>query len=103
MNFNCKIFFLTLVSCLLLIGCGQNVAVLGPAFSIVKTKGIQQAALSETINQGFKKQTGKSITGYVSKAPNQEAKLPECKTSHSNSLHEIFFYTVEDIDCEKTK
>jgi len=48
-----KIYFI-LVSFIFLTGCAQNVALLGPAYSIVKTGSIQQALIGESINQGLK-------------------------------------------------
>ena len=48
-----------------LTGCVQSVALLGPAFTIIKTGSIQQALVGETINQGIKNQTGKNVSEHV--------------------------------------
>ena len=53
-----KIYFL-LTSFLLITGCAQNLALLGPAVSIATTGGIQHAVVGGTINHGIKKETGK--------------------------------------------
>ena len=59
-----KIYFI-LVSFIFLTGCVQSVALLGPAFTIVKTGSIQQALVGESINQGIKKGTGKNVSEHV--------------------------------------
>ena len=59
-----KIYFI-LISFIFLTGCVQSVALLGPAFTIVKTGSIQQALVGESINQGIKKGTGKNVSEHV--------------------------------------
>ncbi len=59
-----KIYFI-LISFIFLTGCVQSVALLGPAFTIVKTGSIQQALVGESINQGIKKETGKNVSEHV--------------------------------------
>jgi len=59
-----KIYFI-LISFIFLTGCVQGVALLGPAFTIVKTGSIQQALVGESINQGIKKETGKNVSEHV--------------------------------------
>jgi hypothetical protein len=56
-----KNFFLLFIFFLFLTGCVQSVALLGPAFTIVKTGSIHQAVVGESINQGIKKETGKNV------------------------------------------
>ena len=96
-----KNIFLILVSFVFLTGCAQSVALLGPALSIVKTGGIQQALVSESINYGVKLQTGKNVSEHVMSSLTEETKLQDCIIAHSNSLQEIFFNTLEDIDCDR--
>ena len=45
-----KNIFFILFTLMFLTGCAQNLALLGPAYSVVKTGGIQQAIVGETIN-----------------------------------------------------
>ena len=59
-----KIYFI-LVSFIFITGCVQSVALLGPAFTIVKTGSIQQALVGETVNQGIKNETGKNVGEHV--------------------------------------
>ena len=95
-----KIYFI-LFSLIFLTGCAQNLAVLGPAFSVVKTGGIQHALIGETINYGIKNKTGKNVSEHVMHTLTEETKLQKCKNDHNHSLQEIFFNSLEDINCEK--
>ena len=54
-----KIFSL-LISLLLLSGCAQSLALLGPASTSVTGGNLAQSAVSSSISYGVKKQTGKS-------------------------------------------
>ena len=76
---------------------------LGPAFSIAKGGGIQQAIVSETVNYGVKQNTGKNLSEHVMKSVNKEIKNRECKDIHSNILKGVSFNTLKDIDCKKIK
>ena len=96
-----KNIFLILISFIFLMGCAQNVALLGPVFSIVKTGGIQQALVTESINYGVKHQTGKNVSEHVMSSLTEEAENRKCEIPHSNSLQKIFFNTIEDTDCKK--
>ena len=96
-----KKIFLLLISYLLLTGCAQNVALLGPAFTIVKTGSIHQAFVGETINQGIKKETGKNVSEHVMQFLDKDIKNQECEDNSSNNLQKIFFNTIEDTDCKK--
>tara|TARA_B110000003_G_scaffold270165_1_gene302201 strand:- start:219 stop:518 length:300 start_codon:yes stop_codon:yes gene_type:complete len=98
-----KKFFLLFIYFLFLTGCVQSVAILGPAISIVKTGGIQQALLSESLNQGVKQKTGKNLSEHVMSSFDDEAKIQECETISSNTLQEIFFNNLEVGDCKKVK
>ncbi len=96
-----KKIFLLFISFSLLTGCVQSVALLGPAFTIVKTGSIHQAFVGETINQGIKKETGKNVSEHVMQFLDRDLKDQECKNSNDNTLQKIFFNTFEDTDCKK--
>ena len=98
-----KKLFLILFYFSFLTGCAQNLALLGPAFSIAKTGGIQQALVSETVNYGVKKNTGKNIGEHLLKSVNKEIKNHECKDTHGNILKGISFNTLKNMDCKKIK
>ena len=84
-----KNIFLTLVSFFFLTGCAQNAALLGPAYSIASTGGIQQALVTESFNQGVKHKTGKNITEHMKDSIVEKPR--ECNVVHSNDLEKIFF------------
>jgi len=73
-----KIFTL-LISSLLLVGCVESMALLGPASSIVGGGNVAQSTVSSAINYGVKKKTGKSPMQHAlsyaeKKNPNKEKK-----------------------------
>ena len=84
-------------------GCAQNFAILGPTFSIVKTGGIQQALVTETINAGIKNKTGKNVSEHVLDSLIKEVKIKNCKNVYRNGLQEALLNSLEDIDCETTQ
>ena len=94
-----KIYFL-LTSLLLITGCAQNLALLGPAVSIATTGGIQHAVVGGTINHGIKKETGKDVSEHVMNLMDKETKDQKCKSVNSNSLQKVFFENSEDIQCK---
>ena len=76
-----KIYFI-LISFIFLTGCVQSVALLGPAFTIVKTGSIHQALVGESINQGIKKETGKNVSEHVMQILDKDIKDQECKNTN---------------------
>ena len=62
---NKKIVFI-LMSVVLLTGCAQSTAFLGPAITVAVTGNIVQGVLSYVTNEVFKKETGKDTIQYVS-------------------------------------
>ncbi len=95
-----NIYFL-LFSFILLTGCAQNLALLGPAISVVKTGGIQHAIVGETINHGVKNKTGKNVSEHAMSLLSNQVETQECNSTFSNSLQKIFFNKSEDPDCKK--
>ena len=98
-----KKFFLLFIFFLFLTGCVQSVALLGPAFTIVKTGSIQQALMGESINQGIKKETGKNVGEHVKQILDKNIKDQECKNTNGNTLKEISFNSFDKTDCKKTQ
>ena len=86
---------------MLLTGCAQNLALLGPAFSVVKTGGIQHAIVGETINYGVKNKTGKNVSEHAMSLLPDEVEVVECDNTYSNGLQKIFFEKSEDPDCKE--
>ena len=97
-----KIYFI-LISFIFLTGCVQSVALLGPAFTIVKTGSIQQALVGESINQGIKKGTGKNVSEHVMQILDKDIKDQECKNTNGDTLKEISFNSFDKTDCKKTQ
>ena len=97
-----KIYFI-LISFIFLTGCVQSVALLGPAFTIVKTGSIQQALVGESINQGIKKETGKNVSEHVMQILDKDIKDQECKNTDGDTLKEISFNSLDKTDCKKTQ
>ena len=95
-----KIYFI-LICFIFLTGCAQNLALLGPAFTVVKTGSIQQAFVGESINQGIKKETGKNVGEHVMQFLDKDIKDQECKNNNGVILQEIFFNAFDETDCKK--
>jgi hypothetical protein len=84
------LFFLTT-------GCAQNTAMLGSVFTLVSTESVQQVAINHAFNQSIKKNTGKNLYQHAESSLTKE--LRYCDKIHSNELSEIFFNTLDEIDC----
>ena len=95
-----KVYFI-IISFILLTGCAQNLALLGPAVSIVKTGGVQHAIVGETINQEVKNKTGKNVSEHAMSLVSDQTETQECNNTFSNSLQKIFFEKSEDPDCKE--
>lgn len=99
-----KNIFFILFALIFLTGCAQNLALLGPAFSVVKTGGIQHALVSETIKYGVENKTGKKVSEHAMGLFSDEFKIIEiqdCDNTYSNDLQKIFFVKSEDSDCKE--
>ena len=70
MNFK-KIYLLFLIS-ILLSGCIQTSALLGPGFTIATTGNIMQASLQYGANEVIKKETGKDALTHLKNAVDEE-------------------------------
>ena len=62
---NKKIVFI-LISVVLLTGCAQSTAFLGPAITVAATGNIAQAGFTYGTNEAIKRETGKDTIQYVS-------------------------------------
>ena len=86
-----KKYFLLLCTILLLNGCSQYSAMLGPSITLVETGSVLQATTSY----------GKSYTLSLARKNISEEKKVEkiCPTYHSSDLSKIFFETQERDNC----
>ena len=101
-----KIFFL--ISMLTILnGCAQSTSLVGPTYTIAKSGSIIQAGNSFAVSYGIKQLTGTTPGEYAMSLVNNDKddsllmteKERECQTFHSSSLTEIFFETLDGIDC----
>ncbi len=100
-----KIFGL-LVSLLLLNGCAESMALLGPASTTITGGNIAQSTVSSAMSYGVKKQTGKSPMEHVlayaeEKNPNKE-KEP-CLSFAQKTNSEICAIVKKQLNITKSK
>ena len=101
-----KIFFLISILTILN-GCAQSTSLLGPTYTMAKSGSILQAGNSFAASYGIKKLTGTTPGEYAMSFAKSYTDEPilftekerECQTFHSSSLSEIFFVTLDGIDC----
>tara|TARA_B100001013_G_scaffold166076_1_gene99511 strand:+ start:141 stop:485 length:345 start_codon:yes stop_codon:yes gene_type:complete len=102
-----NIFFVTIF--IILNGCAQYSSVVGPTYTLAKSGSIVSTGASAATAYGFKKTTGQSPGDYVNSLVrknykinsfmNQKENIKECQTLHTSTLNEIFFETLDEIDC----
>ena len=96
-----KNIYFILFSFIFLTGCAQNSALLSPAFTLVKTGGIQDALIGNVINYGVKNNTGKNVGEHAMSLLPDGVKIQECDNIYSNDLQKIFFNKSDASDCKK--
>ena len=102
-----KNIFLLIFALVILNGCAQSTSLVGPTYTMAKSGSVLQAGNSFAASYGFKSLTGKTPGEYAfsSFAKNDKSEFlltaqdRECETFHSSSLSEIFFDTLDGIDC----
>ena len=102
-----NIFFVTVF--IILNGCAQYSSIVGPTYTLAKSGSIVSTGASAATAYGFKKTTGQSPGEYVNSLVrknykinsfmNQKENIRECQTLHTSTLNEIFFETLDEIDC----
>ena len=110
-------------------GCAQYTSVLGPVYTVYTTGNVVQASTALAASYGVKKATGKTPGQHVltfaknnkvineMEENNKIINIPEentkviilakrntnklrwCETTHSDPINEIFFVTLDEIDC----
>ena len=102
---------LSIVLVFLLTGCMESAAMLsGPTLALVNTTNNVQSSFALGASYGVKKVTGKTFGEHtlafarknekIDNLFNQNQKIRECEIVHSSILSEIFFETLDEIDCE---
>ena len=102
-----NIFFVVIF--IILNGCAQYSSVVGPTYTLAKSGSIVSTGASAATAYGFKKTTGQSPGEYVNSLVrknykinsfmNEKENIKECQTLHTSTLNEIFFETLDEIDC----
>ncbi len=92
-----KLFFV-LLTLIFLQGCGQTASLLGTGATIAAGGSSTKTLLSTSTNLYIEKKTGKNTFQHVSENT-VEAELRECEVNHSAEINEIFFKTLDQIDC----
>tara|TARA_B110000444_G_C18309199_1_gene353219 strand:- start:113 stop:442 length:330 start_codon:yes stop_codon:yes gene_type:complete len=93
-----KKFLLLSLSLLFLNGCAQNVALLGPAYSIASTGNVSQALISQSVNSSVKYTTGKNVSEHVTSSLSQEIK--DCNFTNNQKVQEIISKSFSALDCK---
>jgi len=102
-----NIFFVTIF--IILNGCAQYSSIVGPTYTLAKSGSIVSTGASAATAYGFKKTTDQSPGEYmnslvrknykINSFMNQKENIKECQTLHTSTLNEIFFETLDEIDC----
>ena len=92
-----NIFFVTIF--IILNGCAQYSSIIGPTYTMAKSGSFLNTGAYMATSYGFKKKTGQSPGEYVNSFINQKENIRECQTLHTSTLNEIFFETLDEIDC----
>ena len=97
--------------------CAEYSALVGPSLTMAKSGSVLQSGTSLATSYGIKKAIGQSPSEYVLSLAKKNHKLDtrlnennniilaqndnirECETIHSSPLTEIFFDTLDEIDC----
>ena len=102
-----SIFFV--VFFLILNGCAQYSALTGPTYTMAKSGSVLKTGFSYAVSSGIEETLGKSPGEYIQTLVRKNYKIDsllaqkenvrECQTIHTSSLNEIFFDTLDEIDC----
>ena len=85
------LFFVTFI--ILLNGCAQNTALIGPAITVATTGNVYQAGFTYGTYEAFKKETGKDAFNYVSELV--DANNSKARVVKKNEIDEDFIALVE--------
>ncbi len=100
---------LLIITLAFLNACAEYSALVGPSLTMAKSGSVLQSGTSLATSYGFKKAMGQSPGEYALSLVKKNHKLDtllvqnnntrKCETTHSSSLSEIFFETLDEIDC----
>ena len=89
-----KIFFF-IVSGLILSGCAQSTAMLGPAISLASSGNVSQAGLTFITNKAVEKETGMDTVSFVSNKIEQQNSKTRLKRDFKKLVQNNFEKTRE--------
>ena len=95
-----------LLTFILLTGCAESLALLGPTSTAVTGGNIAQSAFSSAVNYGVKKQTGKSPMEHAlayAEEMNPEKKKEPCLSFAEKTNSEICAIVKKQLKITKTK
>ena len=98
-----NIFFIVIF--IVLNGCAQYSPIVGPTYTMAKTGNLALTSASVVTSYGIKKKTGYTPGEYINSLVknnsflDEKDNLKECQTIHTSPLSEIFFETLDEIDC----
>ena len=79
-------------------GCAQSTSFVGPSYTLAKSGSVMQAGNSIAMSYGLKKTFNQIDTNtMISSLVDRD--IRECQTIHSSDLSEIFFDTLDGMDC----
>ena len=100
---------LLIITLAFLNACAEYSSLLGPSYTMAKSGSIMQTGTAYATSYGIKKTTGQSPGEYIQTLVRKNYKIDsfldqkenvrECQTIHTSSLNEIFFDTLDEIDC----
>ena len=102
---------LLIITLAFLNACAEYSAFVGPSITMAKSGSVLQAGTTLATSYVVRKKTGISPEGYINSLArknykinsflNQKENVRECQTIHTSILNEIFFETLDEIDCYK--
>ncbi len=100
---------LLIIALAFLNACVEYSTLVGPSYTLAKSGSIMQTGTAYATSYGIKKTIGQSPGEYVESLVRKnykidsffvrKANIRECQTIHSSPLSEIFFDTLDEIDC----
>ena len=90
---------------IVLSGCTQYSSAVGPVYTLAKTGNPILAGASAATSYGIKKTTGSTPAEHITTLVKNNSSLMDgekqkkCQIIHSSSLNQIFFETLDEIDC----
>ena len=90
-------------------GCAEYSSLIGPSYTVAKSGSVVQVGSSMAASYGFEKATGQNPRTFINSLVRKSSRINsflveqenprECQTIHSTKLNEIFFTTLDEIDC----